>query len=64
MCHHVHGTLSAEDRKNVKTFAGIMIPVYASIPCWQSSRWWRLAVGGSPRSGEIIAASSASSATR
>jgi len=31
MCHHVHGTLSAEDRKNVKTFAGIMIPVYASI---------------------------------
>ena len=61
MCHHVHGTLSAEDRKNVKTFAGIMIPVYASILLAVVAV---VAVGGSPRSGEIIAASSASSATR
>jgi len=61
MCHHVHGTLSAEDRKNVKTFAGIMIPVYASILLAVVAV---VAVGGSPWSGEIIAASSASSATR
>ena len=31
MCHHVHVTLSAEEKKDVKKLSGIMIPVYASI---------------------------------
>jgi hypothetical protein len=61
VCHHVHVTLSAEDRKNVKTFAGIMIPVYASILLAVVAV---AAVGSASRPGEMIAASSASSATR
>jgi len=61
VCHHVHVTLSAEDRKNVKTFAGIMIPVYASILLAVVAV---VALGSSPRSGEMIAASPASTATR
>ena len=31
MCHHVHVTLSAKDKKDLKRLSGIMIPVYASI---------------------------------
>jgi hypothetical protein len=31
MCHHVHVTLSAEDKKDVKRLSGVMIPVYASV---------------------------------
>jgi len=31
MCHHVHVTLSAEDKKDIKKLSGVMIPVYASI---------------------------------
>jgi len=31
MCHHVHVTLSAEDKKDLKRLSGIMIPVYASV---------------------------------
>ena len=32
MCHpaHIHVMLSAEDKKDVKKLAGIMIPIYAS----------------------------------
>jgi hypothetical protein len=61
MCHHIHVTLSAEDRKNVKTFAGIMIPVYASILLAVIAV---VAVGSALRPGEMIAASPASTATR
>ena len=31
MCHHVHVTLSAEDKKEAKKLAGVLLPVYASI---------------------------------
>jgi hypothetical protein len=61
MCHHIHITLSAEDRKDVKTLTGIMIPVYASILLAVVAV---VAIGGSPRQGEMIAASSAPSASR
>ena len=61
MCHHVHVTLSAEDKKGARKLSGIMIPVYASIV---------LAVvavvtltGGPPR-GELIASSAAPAAAR
>jgi hypothetical protein len=31
MCHHVHVTLTAEERKEARKLTGLMIPVYASI---------------------------------
>ena len=31
MCHHVHVTLSAEEKKEAKKLAGVLIPIYASI---------------------------------
>jgi hypothetical protein len=61
MCHHVHVTLSAQDRKDVKKLAGVMAPIYASILLAVIAG---VAVAGSSHQGEQIAASSASSATR
>ena len=61
MCHHVHVTLSAEDRKDVKKLAGVMIPVYASILLAAIAV---VAVNGSPRQGEQVAASAAPATTR
>ena len=61
MCGHVYVRLSADERKQVKSFAGIMIPVYASILLAIVAV---AAIGSAPRPGEMIAASSASSATR
>jgi hypothetical protein len=61
MCHHVHVTLSFEDKKEVKKLWGVMIPVYASIVLAVIAV---VAVTGTPRQGELIAASSAPAATR
>jgi hypothetical protein len=53
MCHHVHVTLSAENKKEAKKLAGVLLPVYASIV---------LAVTGMPRRGELIASSAPAAA--
>lgn len=62
MCHHVHVTLSVEDKVAAKKLAGFLIPVYASIV---------LAViavvavtAGGPRSGELVASTSAPAVQR
>jgi len=31
MCHHVHVTLSAEDKAAARKMTGFMIPVYAAV---------------------------------
>ena len=31
MCHHVHVTLSAEDKAAARKLTGIMIPAYAAV---------------------------------
>lgn len=61
MCHHVHVALSAEDKAAVKKLSGMMIPVYASIVLAVIAI---VAVSGTPRQGELIATTSAPSATR
>jgi len=61
MCHHVHVTLSAEDRQHVKKLSGIMLPLYASIVLAVIAV---VAVSSGSRQDELVAASSAASATR
>jgi hypothetical protein len=61
MCHHVHVTLSAEEKAAVKKLSGVLIPVYASILLAMIAV---VAVASGPRQGELIASSSASTATR
>ncbi len=62
MCHHVHVTLSAEDRQAVKKLSGIMLPVYASIALAAIAV---VAVGSAPpRQGEMIATASAPALAR
>ena len=63
MCHHahVHVTLSAEDKKDVRKLAGIMIPVYASVVLAVIAV---LAVSGAPRQAEQVAAASVAAAAR
>jgi hypothetical protein len=59
MCHHVHVTLSAEDRKDVRKLSGIMIPIYASIVLAVIAV---VAVSSAPRQGEMIASTSVTAA--
>jgi len=61
MCHHVHVTLSAEDKKDVKRLSGLMIPIYASIVLAVIAV---VALTGVPRQGELIASASAPAAAR
>jgi hypothetical protein len=61
MCHHVHVTLSAEDKKDVKRLSGLMIPVYASIVLAVIAV---VALTGAPRHGELIASASVPAAAR
>ncbi len=61
MCHHVHVTLSAEDKAAVKKLSGMMISVYASIVLAVIAI---VAISGTPRQGELIATTSAPSVTR
>jgi hypothetical protein len=60
MCHHVHVTLSAEDKKDLKRLSGIMIPVYASVVLAVIAV---VAVTGSHPQTELVASNSIS-ATR
>ena len=60
MCHHVHVTLSAEDKKDVKRLSCIMIPVYASVVLAVIAV---VAVTGSHPQTELVASNSIS-ATR
>ncbi len=63
MCHyvHVHVTLSAEDKKDVKKLSGIMIPVYASI---MLAVIVVMTVTSAPRQGELIASATVPAAAR
>jgi hypothetical protein len=63
MCHpaHIHVMLSAEDKKDVKKLAGIMIPVYASAMLALIAF---VAVTGSSRLGELVASTAAPATTR
>jgi hypothetical protein len=55
MCHHVHVTLSAEEKKGAKKLAGVMIPLYASIMLAMIAV---VTVTGSRPQGEQIASTS------
>ena len=63
MCHpaHIHVMLSAEDKKDVKKLAGIMIPVYASAMLALVAF---VTVTGGSRQGELVASTAAPAATR
>jgi hypothetical protein len=63
MCHpaHIHVMLSAEDKKDVKKLASIMIPVYASAMLALVAF---VAVTGGSRQGELVASTAAPAATR
>jgi len=61
MCHHVHVTLSAEEKQDVKKLAGIMIPVYASIVLAAIAV---VVFTGSPQKNELIAATSVPASAR
>ncbi len=53
MCHHVYVRLSADEKAAARKMAGFMIPVYASIVLAVIAV---VAVTGTPRQGEQIAA--------
>ncbi|MGB2657107.1 MAG: hypothetical protein WBC84_02620 [Pseudolabrys sp.] len=63
MCHpaHIHVMLSAEDKKEVKKLAGIMIPIYASAMLALIAF---VAVTASSRQAELVASTAAPAATR
>ncbi len=61
MCHHVHVTLSAEDRAAAKKMTGYMIPVYASILLAIVAL---VTLTAPQRQGELIASASAPAAQR
>jgi hypothetical protein len=63
MCHpaHIHVMLSAEDKKDVKKLARIMIPVWASA---MLALVVFVAVTGGSRQGELVASTAAPAATR
>ncbi|MFY9599706.1 MAG: hypothetical protein WB540_00820 [Pseudolabrys sp.] len=63
MCHpaHIHVMLSAEDKKEVKKLAGIMIPIYASA---MLALIGFVAVTASSRQAELVASTAAPAATR
>jgi len=62
MCHpaHIHVMLSAEDKKDVKKLAGVMIPVYATTMLALIAF---VAVTGGSRQGELVATTAAPAAT-
>jgi hypothetical protein len=62
MCQpaHIRVTLTTEEKKDARKLTGSMLPVYASILLAVIAV---VALGSSPRSGEMIAASPASTAT-
>ena len=61
MCHHVHVSLSAEDKAAAKKVAGMMIPVYASILLAVVAL---LTLTAGPRQGEVVASAAVPAAQR
>ena len=61
MCHRVHVMLSAEDKKDVKKVSGILIPLYATVLLVAIAV---VAIVGSPRQGELIAAAAVPASAR
>ncbi len=61
MCRHLHVTLSAEDKRDVKKLSGVLIPVYASIVFAVIAL---IAVTGGSRHDELIASTAVSPAAR
>jgi hypothetical protein len=61
MCHHIHVTLSAEEKQAARKLSGIMIPVYASIVLAIIAV---VSLTGAPRQGEQVASTTAPAATR
>jgi hypothetical protein len=61
MCHHVHVTLSAEDKAAAKKLTGVMVPVYASILLAVVAL---LTLTAGPGPGELVASASAPVAQR
>jgi hypothetical protein len=59
MCHHVHVTLSAEEKKEAKKLASVLIPVYASIALAAVAF---VTLASTPRSGDLIASSAVTAA--
>jgi hypothetical protein len=59
MCHHVHVVLSADEKKEAKKLAGVLIPVYASIVLAVIAL---VTATGAQRPGELIASSAATAA--
>jgi hypothetical protein len=59
MCHHVHVTLSAEEKKEAKKIAAALIPVYASIVLAVVAL---VTVVSAPRPGGLIASGSVTAA--
>ena len=59
MCHHVHVTLSAEEKKEAKKLASVLIPVYASIALAVVTL---VTVTSAQRPGELIASSAVTAA--
>jgi hypothetical protein len=59
MCHHVHVTLSPEERAYARRLTGFMIPVYAVAVLAIVAL---AVVTGGPRSGELVASASAPAA--
>ena len=61
MCHHVHVTLSPEERAYARRLTGYMVPVYAAVVLAIIAV---AAVTSGPRSGELVASASAPVASR
>jgi len=61
MCHHVYVRLPAEEKAAVKKLSGVMMPVYASILLAMIAV---VAISGGSRQGDMVASSSAATATR
>lgn len=61
MCHHVYLRLTAEEKKEARKVAGVMIPIYASVVLAVVAV---VAVTSAPRQSELLAQSSAPAAQR
>jgi hypothetical protein len=61
MCHHVHVTLSPDERACAKRLTGLIIPVYAAVVLAIIAV---AAVTGGPRSGALVASASNPTALR
>lgn len=61
MCHRVQIRLTAEEKKEARKVAGVMVPIYASVVL---AAIVIIAVGSAPPPNDLLAQSSVSSAPR